>query len=129
MLRSPFLWKLFAGYVLVILIVAAVLGFSVARQIERVTLEETGAELRHGATLLLDIAKPVLEGNADLSLQERVVVLGAGIDTRLTVVRADGTVIADSEEDPSRMRNHADRPEIREARAPAHVSAPRSASL
>ncbi len=117
MLRSPFLWKLFAGYVLVILIVAAVLGFSVARQIERVTLEETGAELRHGATLLLDIAKPVLEGNADLSLQERVVVLGAGIDTRLTVVRADGTVIADSEEDPSRMRNHADRPEIREARA------------
>ena len=41
--------------------------------------------------------------------------MGAEIGTRLTVLRADGTVIADSEEKPSRMQNHGRRPEIVDA--------------
>ncbi|MBI3910105.1 MAG: PAS domain-containing protein [Armatimonadetes bacterium] len=34
---------------------------------------------------------------------------------RITVIRRDGVVLADTHEDPARMANHADRPEIRQA--------------
>jgi two-component system phosphate regulon sensor histidine kinase PhoR len=34
---------------------------------------------------------------------------------RVTIVAADGTVLADSDEDPARMENHAGRPEVQEA--------------
>jgi two-component system phosphate regulon sensor histidine kinase PhoR len=37
--------------------------------------------------------------------------------TRITIVSADGTVLADSEEDPTLMENHASRPEIKDALA------------
>jgi len=40
---------------------------------------------------------------------------GANTETRFTVIKNDGTVIGDSEEDPDLMENHRDRPEIREA--------------
>ncbi len=35
-----------------------------------------------------------------------------GTDQRMTLVAADGTVVADTENDPASMGNHADRPEI-----------------
>ncbi len=37
-------------------------------------------------------------------------------DTRMTVIDADGTVLLDTEEDPSAMENHNNRPEVVEAR-------------
>ena len=37
--------------------------------------------------------------------------------TRYTVIRTDGVVLGDSMEDAARMENHADRPEVREAKA------------
>jgi len=43
--------------------------------------------------------------------------LGEQIDGRVTVISEDGTVLGDSEEDPSVMENHADRPEVIEALA------------
>ncbi|MGD9202658.1 MAG: ATP-binding protein, partial [Chitinispirillia bacterium] len=40
---------------------------------------------------------------------------GANTDTRFTVIKSNGKVIGDSEEDPGIMENHSDRPEIIEA--------------
>lgn len=48
-------------------------------------------------------------------LQDTVVRLGRVSDVRITVIRTDGVVLADSEHDPAAMENHADRPEVREA--------------
>jgi two-component system phosphate regulon sensor histidine kinase PhoR len=39
----------------------------------------------------------------------------AGTGARITVIASDGTVLADTHEDPHKMENHAARPEIREA--------------
>lgn len=49
------------------------------------------------------------------SLAERVDDLAAGTDLRITVVAADGVVLADSEEDPARLENHGDRAEVQAA--------------
>ena len=44
-------------------------------------------------------------------------IAGRRTGLRLTLIRGDGKVIADSHEDPARMENHANRPEIRSAMA------------
>ena len=48
-------------------------------------------------------------------LQQDVVRLGRAMAVRITVVRTDGVVLADSEHDPATMENHRTRPEIRQA--------------
>lgn len=42
---------------------------------------------------------------------------GALSEMRITVIDSDGSVVGDSEEDPSKMENHADRPEVIQALA------------
>ena len=43
--------------------------------------------------------------------------LGKEIDTRITIIATDGTVLGDSIEDPATMENHATRPEVKDALA------------
>ena len=49
------------------------------------------------------------------SLQSKFSAIAAGSHTRITVILPDGTVAADSEEDPAVMDNHRNRPEISRA--------------
>ena len=49
-------------------------------------------------------------------------------NTRVTLVNADGDVLYDSEENPDDLGNHADRPEIAQARKTGRGSAERSSS-
>ena len=57
-----------------------------------------------------------LEGQWQQKLQERVAAVGAKAQTRITVIAADGVVLADSDKDPASMENHGNRPEVLEAR-------------
>ena len=47
--------------------------------------------------------------------QERVQAIGRAAVTRVTLIAADGRVIADSEADPGKMENHRQRPEVEQA--------------
>src|SRR5262249_17995203 len=58
-------------------------------------------------------------------LQEQIRALGKRLDTRLTVIDDAGLVLADSQEDPGRMENHAHRPEVQQARAQGFGSSAR----
>ncbi|MDP8956410.1 MAG: ATP-binding protein [Actinomycetota bacterium] len=49
------------------------------------------------------------------SLQDEAVRLGKSIGARITIIRTDGVVLADSEENPAMMANHRTRPEVRAA--------------
>jgi len=117
MLRSRFFWKLYAGYSIIILITCAVIGIVVSQRIERDTLEEIAQSLETKATLLKEPAIRYFEQPSATSVQNDIRALGAAINTRLTVIRADGVVIADSEKEPGSMDNHANRPEILAARS------------
>jgi len=126
-IRSRFFWKLYAGYIAVILLTTAFVVGLAAWQLRRDWLHETEVVLRSKAALLRELALPALVreelgGDAGATadpeaLHRRIRVLGGEIAARLTVVRADGVVIADSEQDPSAMNNHIDRPEILAARS------------
>ena len=116
MLKSRFLWKLYAGYSALIIISAIVVGVLISRSIEQDTLEEIGQSLQARATILKKRSIEYFQ-KPDSAFQEHIRALGAEIGTRLTVIRVDGFVVADSEEDPADMDNHADRPEVLAARA------------
>jgi two-component system phosphate regulon sensor histidine kinase PhoR len=117
MLRSRFLWKLYAGYVVIIVLTTVIIGVSIGRRVQRNTLEQVQQSLHSQAVLLRDLAIPFVESPIDSAFQKRVWLLGARTSTRFTVIRADGTVIADSQENPAVMDNHGKRPEVMAALA------------
>ncbi len=91
----------------------------IARNVERNALASIEKSLHANAFLLKEVAfSSLLENKArDIDLQKRILLAGREIGTRLTVIRADGTVIADSDKDPGVMDNHAHRPEILAAKS------------
>ena len=123
MVRSHFFWKLYASYVLLVVLAVTTVGVLVGRSITSDSLSEVESSLRVRAVLLRDVAARST-GEPD-SLQARVTALGAAVQTRLTVIAADGTVIADSDQSPSSMDNHGTRPEVLAAAADGSGTATR----
>ena len=118
MLRSRILWKLFSGYVVLIFLSTILVGVLVSRQVEEETRVEIEQSLDVRATLLRAVA---LESfSSGTKIQKRIRTLGLNTNTRFTIIKPDGTVFADSEEDPVTMDNHANRPEILAARSHGH---------
>ena len=116
MLHSNFLWKLYAGYSALILFFAVIVVGLVTPRLEQDSRQEIERSLAAHAVLLRALAGPQFEA-AGSAFQDRVRTLGEQIGTRLTVIRKDGVVLADSEEDPARMDDHRDRPEVLAARS------------
>ena len=112
MLGSRFLWKLYAGYAVVILITAVLVGVLSVRGFERDLTRQIEASLHSEALLLEDIAFPYVDAPPDSAFQHRVWTMGSRSETRLTVISADGRVLADSREEPAAMGNQRTRPEI-----------------
>lgn len=112
MLRSGFFWKLYAIFVALILLVAAVCGGLVTNRIESDSLAEIQQSLEVRAVLLQEISAATFGIEDSSDLQARVQFLGDRLGTRLTVIGEDGQVLADSQEDPRSMDNHGGRPEV-----------------
>src|SRR5690606_40509564 len=47
-------------------------------------------------------------------LQNKVMALSSNVQSRLTVINLNGEVLADTEDDPTKMENHAKRPEVQQ---------------
>jgi two-component system phosphate regulon sensor histidine kinase PhoR len=118
MLRSRILWKLFSGYVVLILLYTILVGVLVSRQVEEETLLEIEQSLDVRASLLRALALESFSSNT--KIQKRIRTLGLNTNTRFTIIKPDGTVFADSEENPATMDNHANRPEILATRSQGH---------
>src|SRR5205823_3484580 len=91
------------------------LGAITAHRFERKFLQLTEESLRTKAILIREVVRDVPAGSL-AQLQERVRALHPEVVTRITLLAADGRVLADTDEDPREMENHADRPEVRAAR-------------
>lgn len=120
MLRSPLLWRLYAGYVVIILICTLIVGTLVGRQVTANSTNEIHHSLAVRSELLAEVARPsllALTGNLasglnDSNLQKTIVQLGKNTESRLTIISRSGIVLADSQEQPEIMDNHGNRPEI-----------------
>ena len=116
-LRSGFLWRLYFGYVAIIVVTTVVLGLLSTKHLSEVFVETTREMLRGKAFFVREIAKPFLEsGVPDPEFDERIQRLSEDIGLRLTVIREDGVVLAESALAAEAMDNHGNRPEIQAAR-------------
>ena len=120
MIRPSILWRLYAGYVVVILISTTIAGILVGRQVTDNALNELQVSLTVRSEMLAELSRDTLMLAAPKQklseLQNIIGMLGEKSKSRLTVIRANGVVIADSRESPVNMDNHKDRPEIIGAR-------------
>lgn len=114
-----FFWKLFLGNaaLMVLLLVGSV--WLILAEFDRLHLEDLTASLLRQASAM----KPLLADRFDDAHRSELdeIVKSAGSDgdigPRVTLVRADGSALADSMADPAEMESHADRPEIQQALA------------
>jgi two-component system phosphate regulon sensor histidine kinase PhoR len=114
-LRSRFLWRLFGGYALVLVVTGLLVGWQVQRRLEARLLASLRGTLESQCLLLRSYAERVLPAG-EAGLAAELARLRAGTGLRMTLVGADGRVLGDSHEEAGIMENHADRPEIAQAR-------------
>jgi two-component system phosphate regulon sensor histidine kinase PhoR len=102
----------FIAAVLIIMVVAlSVIDFLSSRLAERAYIGELKTELSQKIELLQFMQR---QQPATLT-PDTVRELARSANARLTIIAQDGRVVLDSEVDPARMENHANRPEVREA--------------
>jgi two-component system phosphate regulon sensor histidine kinase PhoR len=123
--RSRLFWKIFPGYVVVILVTALFVGIQVGRHAEQAALDQIHERLHESALAAREFARDRQDvSGEELGATLRRIAAETGV--RYTVVFADGTVLADSDRDPARMENHGERPEILDAHSAGVGSATRN---
>jgi len=79
-----------------------------------IQLDNVRSHLKKEARIIAEASVPSFLGAGD-ELDALAKKLGEEIEARVTIVAVDGTVLADSQEDPSTMENHSTRPEVKDA--------------
>ncbi|HEX2967016.1 MAG TPA: ATP-binding protein [Syntrophorhabdaceae bacterium] len=114
-MRQSIFFKIFAGYMILTIALCGLIVFTSYYIIRNSHTETKAQDLTDLATALKTEVTPFLESQRTKALDNFTKELGRTIHTRITIVAHDGKVLADSEEDPSRMENHQTRPEIAQA--------------
>lgn len=109
---TPYRLRLLTGALSIALVLATAWTWSLYGPL---ATEVTERETNYLIGSARSAALLVSEADGDPQMTARS--LGAETGLRITVVASDGTVIADSEEEPSALENHADRPEVSAALA------------
>lgn len=115
-LRSRFFWKLYASYAALVLATTAIVGILVHHQMSRSLLAEVATSLRDRTLLIEPYAGRAFATGGFHGTDSEIARLGRETGIRITLIRPDGIVIADSDREPAEMDNHADRPEVTAAR-------------
>jgi two-component system phosphate regulon sensor histidine kinase PhoR len=109
--------QLYLSYLLITLLSLGAIGGYTVSALHNFYYEQTSADLKSRARLVQhQVSRHFVSGNIP-ELKRLAETLGQPGAQRVTLILPDGTVVGDSEENPTRMDNHADRPEVKEALA------------
>ena len=118
MRRPRLFWRIYATYLVVVVLCTAAVGFYAVRSVRDFYLDHTERELQARAALVREQVIPAITADTPQQLEALVQRLGRASGTRITVIAADragvdrGKVLADSDSNPTEMENHATRPEF-----------------
>ena len=110
--RIGLFWKLFAGLASLSLLTALLVGLIAIPRLIESEEEWVDSSLVLSTSILEGGALDALQGGDADALQMRLVSLPIEQDVRLTVIRRDGVVLADTDHDPQEMNDHSERPEV-----------------
>ena len=112
---------LFAAFVGIVILSFIVFALLATPRIRAATINQVANELQKQMALATDDFSAALQaGQSQARLQSLVLRLSKASQSRITLIAADGRVLADSAtplDKLSQLENHADRPEIRQAAA------------
>jgi two-component system phosphate regulon sensor histidine kinase PhoR len=115
MFRKSLIWQLYPAYFLITVAALFVITLYLSQLLPKFYYEQIANDLQARARLIEQQIFPDLKANDRQALEDMAKKLGASSSTRITIILLDGRVIADSDENPSLMENHSDRPEFKEA--------------
>lgn len=109
------LWiRIFIAFLSILATVLLAIGFFVADMIQHTYMDMARTQLSQDADLLMKTIRPqTLKGKPDI-LQKKVRHYYSNHEPRITIIDTNGKVLADSDDDPAKMENHANRPEFRQ---------------
>jgi len=110
--RRRLVWQLYPPIAATLIIALFAVGFFGTRTFRASYLEDMAASLLARARLVERVVPSRLPAVPGGALDQQVKRLGDISSARITVIRADGLVLADSAEAPAVMDNHARRPEV-----------------
>lgn len=124
-------WRIAVPYLVLILVATLGLTLYLSNQVRQVRLADLENQLVAHARLLADDLAPLLSRQMDGQTFDALARRWADLlHARVTIIAADGRVLGDSHEDPTRMENHLNRPEVQQALAEGQgVSIRHSATL
>ena len=121
MLRPRILWKLYASYLVLLIVTTTIVGVIIAQRIAQDTRQSTQDTLYAQAIFLREAAATALTDSVEPALRTHLQQLGSATHTRLTIIRQDGAVVVDSEfpsrQSTAKLGNQAEQPEIAAARS------------
>lgn len=114
-MKNSMKWRALGTYLLLAALVSLLSGYFFLRYEKRHFVDDAAREFTIRAVLLAELVAPSMRADDVAAVQRLVSRMAAAIDSRITVVGANGAVIADSQADPGRMASHIGRPEFRKA--------------
>ena len=115
MTRSIY-WKITLPIVLVVVVGLSILGFFMVNSVRNLQLDHLRTYLTNEAKLIAEMVQSdIVDPGGYSKIDALTKNTGAEIDARVTVIKADGTVLGDSWENPAVMGNHLGRPEVQQA--------------
>ena len=109
--RKRLLRQLFLSFVSIIVVCVLASSWFASKALEDAYLSSAGERLQIASRMVADQAASGFAGEPD-GLKQLAVRVGHTMGVRLTLILPDGRVLGDTREDPARMENHAQRPEI-----------------
>jgi two-component system phosphate regulon sensor histidine kinase PhoR len=113
--KKSLLLHVFFSFLLVILVSLVAVTWLASNSMRHFFLEKTQVDLQTRALLFENYILEHLEPLDEQSIDRLCKKIGPAAFTRITVILPSGRVIGDSEEDPRKMDNHIDRPEVLDA--------------
>ena len=106
-------WKITIPFILIIVAGMTLLGLYTAKSTRNIEINRLESQLHNEAKLVADISRaaftgPESSGNFD-SIAKTI---GKEISSRIPLIATNGTVLGDTDQDPSTMENHSTRPEV-----------------
>jgi two-component system phosphate regulon sensor histidine kinase PhoR len=107
-MKTRLFYKIFGTYMVILVLAMVIMYFFVGQQIKRGLEVQIERELLTHARIIDLSSRGEIEG--------RIFQLAKITQSRVTLIDSNGRVLADSDEEASRMDDHANRPEIQEAK-------------
>ena len=109
-------WRITISFILVIIVGMGALGAYLVSSTRNSQLANLRIQLENEARITAEASLPLfLTPGSDMDVLAKK--LGSEINTRVTIIALNGTVLGDSDQDPATMENHSARPEVIEALA------------